>query len=291
MYESLAAQGRDEEVEAQETRSWQYTLWGLALSAVTGGFLASYDYTWAFVATALSFAIALGIAWRFVEPPHTALSKADHGLRGQWLHIRSAMAQPVLIWLFLLATLMYAFSHVPFVFGQPFIAEALSNKGWTAEAPIVSGSVSAAMMLVSVVASLCALWLRQRVGLPAILLLSFAIQVGLIAILALTNSVFAILVLFLRMVPDSWSHPFIVSRIQPLLNDAGRATYLSVQSFAGRLLLASSLLIAAGQTRSNTPMVYAELQSTLGLYALMGLVCFGVLLTLARWAGVEPNTR
>jgi MFS family permease len=288
LYESLAANGRGEEVEAQETRSWQYTLWGLAFSAVMGGVLASYAFEWAFVATAVSFVIALGIAWHFAEPPHHTPDPADQGLRGQLRHIRQALAQPVLVWLLLLAAVMYAFSHVPFVFGQPFIAEALAGQGWSAEAPIVSGSVSAAMMLVSVAASLCALWLRHRIGLPAILMLSFGIQIGLIVTLALTNSVFAIVVLFLRMVPDSWSYPFIVARIQPLLNDAGRATYLSVQSFAGRLLLAGSLLLAAGQTRSEAPMAYAELQMTLGFYALAGLACFAALLALVRWAHVEP---
>lgn len=70
------------------------------------------------------------------------------------------MGQPVLIWLFSLSVLMYGFSHIPFVFGQPFISEALIAGGWQAEVPLVSGSVSAVMMIVSVVASVLATKLR-----------------------------------------------------------------------------------------------------------------------------------
>ena len=72
----------------------------------------------------------------------------------------------MLVWLFSLSVLMYGFSQIPFVFGQPFISEALSAAGWQAEAPLVDGSVSALMMIVSVVASLFAIKLRKRIGLP-----------------------------------------------------------------------------------------------------------------------------
>ena len=49
---------------------------------------------------------------------------------------------PVLVWLFFITVLMYTYSHIPFVFGQPFILEALNETGFQADAPLVSGVVS-----------------------------------------------------------------------------------------------------------------------------------------------------
>jgi hypothetical protein len=120
------------------------------------------------------------------------------------------------------------------------------------------------------------------------LLLAFAIQIGIIAVLAITPSALAIGVLFLRMVPDSFARPFIVARMQPLLSDSGRATYLSLQSFAGRLLFAGSLLLASGQVQKGTVMAYADIQATLGVYAAGGAMFFAVLVLGAGWARVDP---
>ncbi|OAN97638.1 MFS transporter [Sulfitobacter geojensis] len=287
LYETLKAQGREAEVEAQETRGWQAALMGLALSAITGGFLASYAFQWAFVAGAAAQAVALCIAWRFAEPPHDTRAIASAGLSGQWQHFRQAMQRPVLVWLFVLSVLMYGFSHVPFVFGQPFIAQALEGVAWSP--PIVSGAVSTVMMLVSVLASLIALRLRQRIGLAAILLLAFTIQIGLIGVLALTSSALAIAVLFLRMVPNSFARPFIVARMQPLLDDAGRATYLSLQSFVGRLLFAGSLLLASAQVQQGTVMASADIQATLGIYAIGGVFFLLALMGLAGWAKLDVD--
>ncbi|MCX7558443.1 MFS transporter [Sulfitobacter sp. F26204] len=289
LYESLAADGRPEQVEAQETRGWRASLTGLALSAVTGGVLASYSFELAFAAGAVAMLVCLALAWSFSEPAHDATGADHFGMAAQWRYFRHSMRQSVLVWLFILSVLMYGFSHVPFVFGQPFIAQAMEGVVWPVEAPVVSGAVSAMMMLVSVVASLIAVNLRARIGLAGILLLAFAIQIGLIAMLALTSSALAIGVLLLRMVPNSFARPFIVARIQPLLGDQGRATYLSLQSFAGRLLFAGSLLFAAAYAPAGASMAYGDIQTTLAGYALAGAVGFALLFTLVRWARLETD--
>ena len=289
LYESLVADGRGETIEQEETRSWRATLTGLALSAFTGGLIASYSYELAFLGGALAMLVCFAIAWTFVEPPHEEVSAESIGIKAQWRFFRTAMRQPVLVWLFVLAVVMYGFSHVPFVFGQPFIAQAMEGVTWAVDAPVVSGAVSAAMMVVSVLASLIALQLRARIGLAAMLLLAFGIQIVLIGVLAATSSALAIAMLFLRMVPNSFSSPFIVARIQPLLGDQGRATYLSLQSFAGRLLFAGSLLFASSRVQEGSVMVYADISMTLAGYALAGLLVFVILLATVRWARLEPN--
>lgn len=289
LYESLDVSGRSGEVELHETRAWQFTLTALALSAFLGGVIAQFSYALAFAAAACAMAAACFIAFQFHEPSSDKHRDGHAPADTQWRLFRQAMGQPVLVWLFSLSVLMYGFSHIPFVFGQPFISEALNTAGWQAEAPLVSGSVSALMMLVSVMASFFAIRLRQRIGLPAILMLAFGLQVALIATLAATNSLFAIAVLFLRMVPNSLSRPFIIARMQPLLSDAGRATFLSVQSFGGRLLFAATLLVASANVPDGSEFAYGDIRQTLAWYVLAGLIGFGVLLATLRRAGLDSR--
>ena len=281
LYESLAAEGREGEVEQQEVRAWRFTFAGLAISALAGGALALIDMRLAFVASMLAGAISVLIAWRFTETGTGAAPPVP----GEVTHfglLRHALADRTLVWLFALSVLMYGYSHIPFVFGQPFILQSLQGAGLASEAPVFSGAVTATMMLVSVATSWLAPGLRKRVGLGGLLLLAFGLQVALAASLAATGSTLAIGLLFLRMVPDSLSRPFILARIQPILRSEVRATYLSVKSLAGRILFALSLWLAAGSASDVDEMGHGELHAILWAYAAAGLAAFVLLAVTAR---------
>lgn len=271
LFESLVVAGREAEIEEQELKAWRFSFSALAVSSILGGVMAVYMDTLPFFAGALAFAGLLIITLGFTEPPRASDPGTDTMRLGS---LRAAFTTPVLIWLFVLSVLMYVFSHIPFVFGQPFILEALKDTGLDSDAPIVSGVVSAVMMVISVITSLFALKLRHRFGLPAIVLFAFAMQIGLSGVLALTNDWIAIAFLFLRMVPDSLSRPFILGRIQPLLNSESRATYMSLQSFCGRLIFAGALFLASLSTSDTGQMPYAEIQQVLGWFVVVGIVCF-----------------
>ena len=101
-----------------------------------------------------------------------------------------------------------------------------------------------------------------------------------------TDVTFVVGLLFLRMVPDSLSSPFIVARIQPLLDDGLRATYMSVQSLAGRVLFAITLSLAAARTADDTLLPYAEMQVILSAYVGIGIVMLAALVAFARRANV-----
>ncbi|MEM7488158.1 MAG: MFS transporter, partial [Pseudomonadota bacterium] len=187
-----------------------------------------------------------------------------------------------LAWFFALTVLMYAFSHVPFVFGQPFIQQALAGSAWTDETPAVAGAVTAAMMAVSLLVSLAAPKLRVRLGLTRLLLLAFAFQIALPGVLALAAGPLAILLLLARMIPDALARPFVLARIQSLLADDGRATYLSLQSLVGRLFFAGTLWLAASGTAEIGAMPAADLRAILGTYAIGGVAAFTILALTAR---------
>jgi hypothetical protein len=205
--------------------------------------------------------------------------------------LRAALTEPVLVWLFAVSVLMYIFSHILFVFGQPFILEALKDTGVQEDAPLVSGTVSALMMLLSVAASLAAPTLRRKLGLPMILMIAFAIQIALSGTLALSTSMLAISVLVLRIIPDALSWPFIVARVQPMLSSESRATYLSLQSFAGRLILAATLYLAALATSGQGQMVHSEIRQVLGWYVGAGLLSLAALAVAATRLSIEPDDK
>ncbi|WP_322867114.1 MFS transporter [Aquicoccus sp. G2-2] len=245
LYESLAATGREAEIERQELRAWRFGFVALALAAVSGGALALWAPVLPFVAGAVAFAALLAVALCFEEPPEQRADLPQGGELARLGRLGGAFRQPVLVWLFAFSLMSYVFGHVPYVFGQPFILQALEAQGWQAQAPLVSGVVSAIMMSVSLLASAIAMPLRRALGLGGIMLLALAMQVALVGVLALTQSVLAIGFLFLRMVPSAFSRPFMLARIQPLLSRESRATYLSLQSFGGRLVFTATLWLSA----------------------------------------------
>lgn len=286
LYEALEATGRKEEIEAQELRVWRFTLAGLALSAVIGGAMSLISPTLPFYATAIAFAGATALVACMSEPPRRSGTVITLG--GQIAALKTAFLNPVLTWLFVLAVLMYGFSHLPFVFGQPFILTALEGYSIGAQAPLISGMVSSVMMIVAALASIIALRMRRRLGLPLLLLFAFGLQIALAGALALSTSSLVIGVLLLRMVPDSLSNPFILARIQPLLEDNTRATYLSLKSLGGKVFFATTLLLAA-TTASGAGLLPADdLQRILGWYTAGGLLCLALLALTARRVRIEP---
>lgn len=276
LYESLVQDGRQEELEAQEIKAWRFSFTALAVSAVIGGALADTLGILPFLASALAGIVAAGLILAFREPAHRETESTPS--EGRWF--RDPTARPVLMWIFSLSVVMYIFSHVPFVFGQPFILEALTSAGLQADAPLISGGVTSAMMIVSIATSWAAPAMRRTLGLTPLLLFAFSIQIGLIVALALSNDTIVIAFLLLRMVPNSLARPFILARIQPLLADKVRATYLSMQSFAGRLLFAGTLVIFSFDASAEAEMDFSEIQSILLWYAVGGcVVLVGLIVT------------
>lgn len=289
LYESLAASDRTDEIEAQEVVAWRYSFAALALSAITGGAMALIDPRMPFVAGAIAMIGLIWVTFLMVEPPRTSPSAEGSELL-RVTHLGDAFRNPVLLWFFALTVAMYGFSHLPFVFGQPFILEALDGAGFAASAPLVSGAVTALMMVISVVASLFALKLRAALGLPMLLLGAFTLQIAISAVMALTDSAIVLVFLLLRMVPDALSRPFILGQIQPLLPDDSRATWLSLKSFVGRLVFASALAAGAVSTTNAGTFPYDDIAAILTVAVVIGVFILTALALTARVITQNPKT-
>ena len=281
LYESLAAEGREEEVEDQELRAFRFTFAGLAISALIGGLMALVDFRVAYAVTTLSFVIALVIALRFVNPP----SRRQEGNQvGDLQALMTEIRKPALLWLFGFAILTYGYSHLPFIFGQPFILDVLTPLGLAAEAPLVAGGVVTTMMVLSLLASLAVGPVRRNLGVGTILVAAFALQVAISAAMAVSGSVLVIAILLLRMVPNAFISALTMARVQILVGDQMRATYVSIQSLVSRLVFSATLAIAAGGTPDTDQMARADIQAILGWYAVAGFAFVALLWFTARRA-------
>lgn len=278
LYESLAAENRADEVETQELRAWRFSFSALAFSAISGAGLAMLGFAWAYAATALAFVIAAAIASQFQEPPRTGHSK-----QSDLQSLLTSLRNPSLQWLFVFAVVTYIFSHVVFVFGQPFVLDALEPIGWDDSAPLVSGAITATMMGLSLLASVFVPAARARFGVAAVLLAAFGAQIGIIFIMALSGSVAIFAILALRMVPDAFITPLRSAQIQQQVDGQMRATYVSLQSLVARLCFSATLAFGAANAVGNTQMARSDLQLVLMGYALVGgLVLLGLLLFARR---------
>lgn len=288
LYESLAEDGRENEVEAHELRAWRFSFAALAVSAVTGGAIALFGLRLPYVATAAAFAVLIMVTLRFSEPATRSQVRSEAARLSE---LASALKTPVLIWLFSMWVLMYALSHLPFVFGQPMIQAILDDLAQGGAAPLVSGAVMTLMILASILASWLAVPLRARLGLVGILVVALVMQVSVVAVLAFGSGLFAIALLLLRKVPEGFSRPFILARIQAELPDGVRATYLSVQSLVSKLVYSGSLFFAAGTASSVGAMEYNEIQKILLGYTVVGLIALAMLLATVRlcWRASETH--
>lgn len=288
LYESLARLGREKEVEAQEVRGMRFTFAAMALSAVLGGILAVQDGALPYLAYAIAMGAAFAIALMLKDAEQPG-GVSSGGLHLQWVHLKAAFAHPVLRWLLCLSLLLYAYSHIPFVFGQPYIAEVLNAQNIEIAPEIISGLVAAVMTVLPFATALIAPALRRALGLAPLLLTAFGIHLLIAGLLSFSNAPWVIAFLFLRRVPDSLSKPFIVARAQPLLASDSRATYFSLVSLFGRLLLSVSLLLASGSVSGAGEMAYADMQQVLWWMCGLGLVCLGVLASTAKSIAPEKS--
>ena len=273
LHDSLAALGRSEDYERAEARARVASMSALAVSCLVGGLLGSVALVWPYALAALAASVALGLALAFVEPPPdgggaddaasvaTAVSRDEPGggLEAATPPARGAetlarcLADPLLRWLLAWHVLAFALAHLPYEFQQPWIrllGESGSELGrWLAgdeRAPVVSGAVAALSMTGGVLGALLSVRLSTRLGLARLLALANAVQLLIVVALAAALHPLVLVPLFTRGLAMAMTHAPVMAAIAPRVASARRATWLSVQSLAGRLGFSLVLFALAG---------------------------------------------
>lgn len=245
LYESLAECNRRGEMAQVEGRAMSWAFVAGATASVVGGALAGIDPRWAYAASAIAATVALAAALAFREPTRQPAPNPVQQLRA----CRRALQNPVTRWLTAYVMAMIVLNHVPWELTQPYVAFAFasldaSTLGPLASTPALVGAIGATGMLLAAFVSRRAATVERRLGLWPSLCIAMALQGIVIATLAVVHPVLC-LVLTLRSVPRALMMPPLNAAIHARVNDSTRATFLSVQSLAGRLAFAATLLIAA----------------------------------------------
>jgi hypothetical protein len=283
-FESLAALGREADYGRREGRAERFGLTASALAALAGGALGLFDLRLAYGLSLLAALAALLLLLRCVEPQgrpdraHPALAFHRH-----LAACVGALKDPLLAWLFGFFVLHYALAHVPYEFYQAYLKLLGSAyAGAQLPPPLASGLLLAATMLLAAWAAGRAIAWRDSLGLARLLIVVLLLQVLLLLALGWALHPFLVLIVLLRGLPMALSRAPLRAAIAPRIPRAQRATYLSLQSLAGRLGF-SGYLFALSLAITPTPqLAWPQLAAILQTSALIGLAGLLVLLLLVR---------
>jgi MFS family permease len=284
-YDSLASLGRENEYAKREAVAARNGLMASGAAALAGGAAGLIALKNAYAVSLVAALVGVWVVLRFVEPPtHEKDSEPGLGLVRQIGSCLGLLRGGALAWLFGFAVLMTVLNHVPYEFYQPYIRLALEGENvWEGTTPLVAGCHMAVAMLIGSAAAAHSIRLRDRVGTGPTLLLACAVQTGVIGVMGYVLSPWIIPLILLRVMPRAMSAAPLNAAITPRVPRGQRATYLSIQSLAGRLAFSSTLVglsfLASGVEGGGGEATWESLALILSrvlIIACVGLAVFGV---------------
>ncbi len=272
-YESLQALDRTEEYGDREAVAGKYGFAATAIAAIAGGLLGTIDLAWPYLLSLLTAAVSLYIVFTFTEVSTDKPSKDDNSFFTQLNTCISYLKHPLLLWLFIYTMYMTIFVHIPYEFYQPYL-RLLENQNSLAgiKAPLMAGILFALTAIVAATTSAYSMRWQRRMGLAPLLLTAAAIELCIIAAMAIMLHPLIALLMILRSGPMAVATAPVNAAIAPLIENQHRATFLSLQSMAGRLgfaivLSGFSLLVADSQSAD-----WSSLALLLRLSVVAGLI-------------------
>jgi len=246
---SLEAAGQSERYAEREASLGAMTFRLGAVAALLGGAGAVLDMRVAYglscVGALVALAAALGFR-RIDEPRSDASTSLVDALSGCW---RAANTR-ALRWLSGAAVLAIVINHIPYEFYQPYL-EALPDAPWQqAQTPWIAGLHLAAVQLIASPIARASARLARRFGTVPVVLGSMLLQALNVAAMATWTSLWVAALLAGRSVPRALQDAPLRAAITPQLPAGMRATYLSLQSLAGRLGFALLLVTLSRTTDS-----------------------------------------
>ena len=287
LFDSLKALGREHEYARCEASAEQWGAVMLAVATFAGGALGLIDLRLAYVYLLLSALLMLALAWQFVEPVHADEDEVSGGFAAVVWSCLLKLRDPLLGWLFLMMILLYALAHFVFEFYQPYISLLeVPLFDATDRAPLISGIVISISMFGGALGARASIPWHARLGLVGVIAVAAFIQLGIVAAMAAVVSPLALALVFARNFPMALVHAPVRAAIAPRIERRQRATYLSLQGLADRLVFALLLLwLAAGLE----PGAAVDGPTIHGILATMWWL--GALATLALFACVRPVLR
>jgi len=290
-FDSLAALGRADEYAWREARAARALFVAGALAAVAGGAVGVVQLRYAYGLSLLAALGTLAIVLAFREPRSDASDGSRAAAAGFLAQVRACLAylrQPALAWLFGFAVLMIVLMHLPYEFYQPYL-ELLWGRGMSGlPVPLLAGLHMAAAMMVGAWVAGRSVRVRDRWGTAGALLASGVINVAIIAAMGAALHPAIALLTVLRSVPRALSTAPLNAAVTPRIARSQRATYLSIQSLAGRLAFSVTLIALSWIAGSGAATDWPALARMLWASAVVGVVGLGVLGVAARRGRISP---
>lgn len=198
-----------------------------------------------------------------------------HQLRNCLAHLK----KPGLAWLFGFAVLAVVINHVPYEFYQPFLDILGVQAGLSAHTPLATGAHAAAATLLGAWVARHSARIDERIGTAKTLLLAALIQLVVIGAMASVLHIAVVALILLRGVPSGLYKAPLNAAVTPRIPREERATYLSLQSLAGRLgfsALLAGLSFGAGGAEIDNWAALSEALFICAGVAAAGLVALGV---------------
>lgn len=288
LYDSLAAAQREGEYSAHEARAHQYNLFSLAFSVLLGGFLGTINLKYAYIAALAAAITTFFICMRFTEPTRVDDSKTQAFLP-QLKIATSAAKQPALLWILAFYITGYSLQHIPYEFYQPYIAllkdNPVSDLLKNQHVAMVSGVVIGLSMFGGAFGARASESLRVKFGARNVLIAGLSIQCLIIAIMALLLHPAILLIIIFRNFSMAMTHAPMHAIIAPRVKSAQRATYLSLQSLAGRLAFSLMLFAIAGN--SSQTLTWPALSWIFKVSVVLGVVALVVLVVFSKPVDVK----
>lgn len=285
-YDSLAALGRESEYAEREAAAARNAMLVTSVSALVGGAVATLDFRYAYGLSALAAVVGLFIVAIFIEPGRKMTARAASfgcQLRDCVAHLKN----PRLAWLFGFVVLITVLNHVPYEFYQPYLDLVGARLGGNAGTPLVAGVHMAMATVIGAFFAHQSAEIARRIGTAKTLLLAALLQLIIIVAMGFVLHTVIVVLLLLRGVPAGVTRAPINAAITPHIPQKQRATYLSIQSLAGRLGFSALLVGLSVVTGGSETYYWPTLSHLLLICAGLGVLGLGALAGSLWWVDVE----
>lgn len=264
-FDSLKAIGLEEEFGKREARVARNRFLGGAAAALIGGLVAIWALQMAYLVACVFAILMIVLVYRFFEPPVEENETYANPIR-EVVSCLGYLKQPMLLCILLFFVLMTILNHVPYEFFQPYISCSLESFRWGDRAtPVVSGIHVTLTLLVASAFGAWSMRIRDRIGMWWTLLSAAILQALIITVMAWVLAPIILVLLLARSVPRALMAPVINAAVTGRVERKHRATYLSMQSLAGRLSFAGMLLLLTSVVPANEQATWASLSTALQL--------------------------
>jgi len=264
-FDSLKAIGLEDEFGKREAVVARNRFLGGAAAALIGGLVAMWSLQMAYLVACVFAILMVLLVYRFSEPPIEEEEKHANPI-SEVISCLGYLKQPMLMFIMLFFILMTILNHVPYEFFQPYISCSLESLHWGEGAtPLVSGIHVTLALLVASAFGAWSIGIRNRIGIWWTLLSAAILQTLIITVMAWVLAPIILVLLLARSVPRALMAPVINAAVTGRVQRKHRATYLSMQSLAGRLSFAGMLLLLTSVVPANEHATWASLSTALRL--------------------------